>query len=353
MAPIHFGTHMALDIRQFIFDAPSRRGSSWPALKMTAKRYRIPNPYPPKDGLTLLFFHCIGAHKEQWEIAIAFLFKQQMSLIAGQCKIREAWAFDWPTHGDAALLNRELLQKRTDSVSVYDWVPGVVQFVRSEHVRGHRLVLCGHSAGASTAVHTAVEFYPNLDSVGITSVILVESTLVTRELFDTHFKDQMAQMDSDISATSLRRDRWISRQDALSYFQKRFPWNMWDPRVVRSFIEHGLYELADGTVGLKCDKKHEAEGFPDVDPHFEGIIRLSELCHALPVHVVWGTRNDRVPEFIQDSLSDVAEGRPTASVTKVKRCGHMIVQEQPLGLAQVIHDILSTMPSILTERSRL
>ena len=34
---------------------------------------------------------------------------------------------------------------------MYDWVAGVVQFFRSNYMRGHRVVLCGHSAGATTA----------------------------------------------------------------------------------------------------------------------------------------------------------------------------------------------------------
>lgn len=91
-------------------------------------------------------------------------------------QIREAWSFDWPTHGDAAILNREQLDQRTDSVckfaqvanfrnrklkfaAVYDWVPGVIQFIRSGHVHGHKLVLCGHSAGASTAYATLPFFF--------------------------------------------------------------------------------------------------------------------------------------------------------------------------------------------------
>ncbi len=101
-----------------------------------------------------------------------------------------------------------------------------------------------------------------------------------------------------------------------------------------------MYELEDGTVALKCDKKREAEGFPDVDPHFEGTLKLKELCHALPVHAIWGTRADLVyvidrihivtflharrPEFIQESLCDPAEGRRMASITKVEECGHMV-----------------------------
>ncbi|KAJ3561263.1 hypothetical protein NP233_g10300 [Leucocoprinus birnbaumii] len=319
---------------------------------MTAKRYR-PYGISPVDGLTLLFFHCIGAHKEQWEPVIAYLFSQSQPSSLDHFKVREAWAFDWPTHGEAGVLNLASLEQRSDSVSVYDWVPGVVQFLRSKHVQGHRIVLCGHSAGAGTAVHAAAEFLPNLSFARITGLILVEPTLITRELFNENFEDRMSQMEFAITATSSRRDRWKSRPDALLYFQKRFPWSMWDPRILRSYVEHGLYELEDGSVALKCDKKREAEGFPDVDPHFEGILCLSEICHAIPVHAVWGTRNDLVPDFIQDALSDASEGRPMASVTKVKRAGHMIVQEQPIGLAQAICDILETVPSISVERSKL
>jgi len=32
-------------------------------------------------------------------------------------KIREAWVFDSPSHGDAGVLNRDLLEKQTKGVS--------------------------------------------------------------------------------------------------------------------------------------------------------------------------------------------------------------------------------------------
>lgn len=54
--------------------------------------------------------------KELWEPVIAYIFHQSQSDSLGQYKIREAWAFDWPTHGDAAVLNQKLLEERTDSV---------------------------------------------------------------------------------------------------------------------------------------------------------------------------------------------------------------------------------------------
>jgi len=123
---------MSLWIRPFVLKCPSR---GWPRLDMTANRYRASNS--PGDGLTLLFFHCNGARvlfcsfsrpfrsdpwkdKEQWEPVIEHLFSQSGP---SHPRIREAWAFDWPTHGDAAILNQELLRNRTEIVCGFQSYP--------------------------------------------------------------------------------------------------------------------------------------------------------------------------------------------------------------------------------------
>ena len=125
---------MALCIRPFVFKYPSKRRLSWPALNMTAKCYRSSNISSPVDGLTLFFLHCNGARalfrrfspldtsnrcidKEQWEPIIEFLFSQSGS---NHLRIREAWAFDSPTHGDSGILNRELLRNRTENICEFE-----------------------------------------------------------------------------------------------------------------------------------------------------------------------------------------------------------------------------------------
>lgn len=59
----HLTMDMALQADPFVFNCPSRRGSPWPSLKMTAKRYRALGLPLAKDGLTLLLFHCVGARE--------------------------------------------------------------------------------------------------------------------------------------------------------------------------------------------------------------------------------------------------------------------------------------------------
>jgi len=112
-------------IETHVFDAPSH-------LKIVAKRYTMASSTNDGRGLTLLFTHCIGARtcfssfstflmkervvdKEQWEPVIQHLFKSQSSKDNGY-RIREAWSFDWQNHGDAAILNREVLKFRPEGV---------------------------------------------------------------------------------------------------------------------------------------------------------------------------------------------------------------------------------------------
>ena len=81
--------------------------------------------------------------------------------------------FDSPSHGDAGVLNRELLDKQTKGASkslilvpylqsyitisscllgTHSWVASIVQFLQSEYVKGHRIVICGHSFGATISL---------------------------------------------------------------------------------------------------------------------------------------------------------------------------------------------------------
>ncbi|KAJ7442107.1 hypothetical protein B0H11DRAFT_1915892 [Mycena galericulata] len=57
---------------------------------MPAKRYYTSESASNDKGFSLLFAHCIGSPMRHR-------------------RVREGWAFDWQNHGDAAMLNRELV----------------------------------------------------------------------------------------------------------------------------------------------------------------------------------------------------------------------------------------------------
>ncbi|KAK7448810.1 hypothetical protein VKT23_013540 [Stygiomarasmius scandens] len=343
----------------FIFDGPDSSDaslaptstSSGNGLKMAAKRYTWDRSEENVHGLTLLFAHCIGAHKEQWEPVIERIFITQ-STKSKHYQIREAWAFDWQNHGDSGVINQELLKDRPEGVSIYEWAPAITAFVQSPCMKGHRIVPMGHSAGAGAMMLTTKTF--PVSKLPYVALILIEPTMVTRELFFEHFDDRMITMEFTVGATSIRRDTWPGREEAFQWLSRKFPWRMWDPRVVRLLVDYGLQNTPNGSqVTLKCDKKQEAISYPDVDGHFEATIELGRICHALPVHLIWGTSNDLVPDYIQDSLNDATQGRIAASVSTVHGAGHMVVQEKPDHLAMKICEILNTISPHLPVQSRL
>jgi hypothetical protein len=87
------------------------------ALVSAVKHYTRPQSKETDGtGYTLLFAHATGMHKECWEPTIAALLERPC--------VRDAWAFEWPNHGEGALINAELLQARTEAMSAcrYDGI---------------------------------------------------------------------------------------------------------------------------------------------------------------------------------------------------------------------------------------
>ncbi|KAF8909980.1 hypothetical protein CPB85DRAFT_1221751 [Mucidula mucida] len=278
---------MHLHCVPFVFDSP-KGISSKGSLKMTAKRYTYGASQDNNVcGITLLLAHCIGSHKEQWEPTLERIFTIQQSKNQFH-RIREAWAFDWQNHGDAAVLNQSALSDRPEGVCAS---LSVSAFVRSPRMTGHRIVPLGHSAGAGAMMLTTRGTL--LSELPYAALVLIEPTMIPEELFYAHFDDRMANMAVMVGATSLRRDSWPSRNDAFLWFERKFPWKTWDPRALRLLVDHGLQDCPGG-VKLKCDRKQEAVSYPDVDGHFEATTELGRVCHALPIHVIWGTTNSLV-----------------------------------------------------------
>ncbi|KAJ8702118.1 hypothetical protein PTI98_000861 [Pleurotus ostreatus] len=346
-----------LDVQSFVFAGatPSVVRPALPptnaslSLRITAKRYRdtktqkrqrnVPSP-GESEGLTLLFLHCVGAHKEQWEPTIQAIFERASN-------IREAWAFDWQNHGDAAVLNKNALSERKDdwAVTVYDWAAAISAFVRSDHVKGHNIIPIGHSAGAATAVLTTK--YLPLQPKPYPAIILVEPSVVAKELFEATIDDRMEQMEFVVRMTMTRRDHWASKDEAFAWLSKRYPWSTWDTRVVKLLADHGLEQHEDG-ARLKCHRKHEAVSYTQVEGHFEAAALLATISTTIPIHLVWGENEDIIPEIIRDSLSDASAGRSVTSTRVVEEAGHMIVQEKPDALAnaicEVLHDYIMPCP---------
>ncbi|KAJ7612833.1 hypothetical protein DFH06DRAFT_1015124, partial [Mycena polygramma] len=243
-------------------------------LKMTAKTYWTHESAANDEGFSLLFAHCIGSHKEQWEPLIEHTFRAQHGKARHQ-RVREACSIDWQSHGDAAILNRELRGP------AYEWATAIAAFLRSPRMQGKRIVGVAHSAGAGAMV-MSLKTIPSHD-IPYVAFMFIEPTLATPDVF---YRTAAANTPSYVGAAMSRRDRWRSREEAAAWLKRRAPWKRWDVRVLRLFIQHGLSKNPDGSVTLKCDRRQEALSSPDVHPHFDAAAELPHLACLLPIHLV-------------------------------------------------------------------
>lgn len=94
---------MTLNFESYVFDPRPE----YP-LVSTINRYPAPPDLYAEDGVTLVFGHGTGFHKELWEPTLEDLFEVQRKN-GGDFKVREAWSVDSPNHGEAGVLNEEKL----------------------------------------------------------------------------------------------------------------------------------------------------------------------------------------------------------------------------------------------------
>ncbi|KIJ58734.1 hypothetical protein HYDPIDRAFT_184168 [Hydnomerulius pinastri MD-312] len=307
-------------------------------LKMVANRYTV-SPVRT-DGMTILLAHASGTHKEHWEPTVEKLFHLQRDADHG--RIREAWAFDWMTHGHSAVLNAEMLRNTTQGNSIGEWGEAIAAFVKT-HLASHRIIAIGHSAGCSAMMYSTI-YFPAPQRVPYEAIILVEPAMIDRKVFQDNLKDRERQISMLAKAIAGQRNQWDTRIAAYEWLSKRFPWNGWDDRVCRIFVNHGLRPVfsnhISGPVTTKCEKRFESSNYTDLQPTFQATEQIEKVCQDTPIHVIFG-ENDLVPRYSQDSILDAAKGRQVASVTRLTGVGHMIVQQNPNLLAESISYCLS------------
>ncbi|KAJ7611431.1 Alpha/beta hydrolase fold-1 [Mycena polygramma] len=305
------------------------------ALKLTAKCY-TPTYSDPK-GLTLLCAHGAGAHKEQWEPTLEQIFDTQGQENCGFA-ILEAWSVDWQSHGEAAIINEAALSNRP-GVSVDEWAEAVAAFIKSPYLRGHRLVPVGHSAGSS--VMLLATQYLLLNSLPFAGMIMVEPVMCSKDYYREFGEERDSALSTAIMVVNARRTVWPSRDEAFTYMRKNFIWKGWDPRVLHTYVNYGMNHLArKDEVIISTRNEQEISAYTNVPPHLESVDQYRRVAPWVPVHFIFGARNDLCPVEAQDSIFDPASNIQASSIQRVRHAGHMILQENPDGLAAAICNAL-------------
>ncbi|KAH8920175.1 hypothetical protein BT69DRAFT_1321661 [Atractiella rhizophila] len=342
-----------------------------------------------RGGVTIVFGHANGMHKETWEPAIASLLRtiqtRNPDLI-----ISEIWSLDHVQQGDAALLNEGRLG------DVHDWLDSgrdFIQFMlrylpsiekRPKHsdsfllpceddrsiidlhsdpvpstalpFRGRTIVGVGHSlGGCATALASSV--HPSIYS----QIILVDPVLTPNPTPIPFNRDPHVL---GMTESALRRkDFWSSPTDARAYFAAKPFFAAWDTRILDFYIRYGLVETSEkekkdglkGREGLRLKTRREQEAFVFADrfKRSEGAYnRFQTVPSSLPVHIHFAdVGRSHLKEELVEMMKKVT---PNATWTRARSgIGHLAVQEDPEGTGETIADVIMRMSRRRSLRGKL
>ncbi|KAJ7346119.1 hypothetical protein DFH08DRAFT_1008002 [Mycena albidolilacea] len=218
------------------------------------------------DAFTLIFAHASGFHKEHFEPTIEDLCALLRESQPGVPKIHEAGSIDCSNHGDAVVLNEEILCWGYEPISAraafmhfsLAWAAvstSISALSVDVDFSTRRLVLFGHSFSTVAQV-LALTFEPQLKREAF---ILLEMTCVAPD-------NAEAVREYFLRSCFTRRDVWLSTEEEYAMLKSRPTWATWDERVLQIYVfqKHGPQSLPtmeypdkEG-VTLKYTQKQEA-----------------------------------------------------------------------------------------------
>ncbi|KAF8065215.1 Alpha/beta hydrolase fold-1 [Lyophyllum atratum] len=314
----------------------------------TAKRYWLPEleaMASDPNALTLVLLHSTSFHKETWEPSLERLLKHSAQQ-GSHVKIREAWALDCPNHGEAGHVNEGLLHEPEyrNSFTCEKYAKAAHRFLSDgpNHearvdFRRRNLVGIGHSLGGN-----AMLILQHLEPrVPFEALIIVEPLISPAG--PSHLQRLREML---IKGAHERRDVWRDREQARPALKKK----NWDPRVTDLYLKHAIvphprsYEKETPYPGftLACTRDQEAAMYRDADGPTRPVHDLKKACTVLPVHLILGGVNDLMPARVHAAILDPQYGGKYASFRKLDGVGHLVPQEAPDELGDMMYEALAS-----------
>ncbi|KAJ3929465.1 MAG: Alpha/beta hydrolase fold-1 [Lentinula lateritia] len=341
------------------------------------------------DGLTLLFTHGTGFHKEQWEPTIDYLLELiRVNTASGSSaqrrsgpncrnsnniKIREIWTIDAPNHGDAGVLNEKSLRNGYEPAfpkwqeyahNIHAFLTGRGQTLLGTYLKSdseddrtvipnfdfsnHTIVCIGHSIGAISLL-LSLDLAPSIEShINISSMIFIEPMTMPPTL--ASFQDLAEKL---ASGSRSRRDVWPSAEEAYKMFKTRRTWRSWDDRVLKIFVDTGLRPLptlnypntqhGTGTpVTLKCTREQETATYRETHGWDRIYRNLPSYASRVRIHIYYGKIHDFIAKECKENVINTAAGGPQnfASTGFIDGAGHTAPQQKPRGVAEKIFEAI-------------
>jgi len=82
--------------------------------------------------------------------------------------------------------------------------------------------------------------------------------------------------------------------------------------------------------------------YRDVDGPTKPVSDLNMACARIPVHIIFGAINDFLQREVHDAVTDPKSGRRFASISRIQGAGHLVPQQSPEKLGEVIFASLTS-----------
>ncbi|KAG1778746.1 Alpha/Beta hydrolase protein [Suillus placidus] len=312
-------------------------------------------------GITLFLVQGTGFPKEICETNLCYL-------LAACGVIDEIWSWESVQHGDSALLNRQNLsgsfdwtdnardianflinyipeEVETSALPIHlHRVPASIGESRQENGFSSRtLVVAGHSFGGCAVTLTALHF-PALFS----SMILIDAMIDPYQGFGWERTQYL------VGVTLMRRAQWPSREDAFRSFKSSPMFSAWHPDVLRLYVDYGLYEDESGCVRLKMHPVQEALVMANPRTSRETWELMEKLDEKIELLWILPGKPSQDVLMLVEVRKQRAWRRPANSSNIVlKSSSHLIPQESPEELAQIMADFLHRKYDISSRKSKL
>lgn len=193
---------------------------------------------------------------------------------------------------------------------------GVAEVLVAEHGRGRVGLGLGHSFGG-TALLGAAASRPEL----FDRIVLVDPVLPPTNPTPQTGSPRDENLTRLVEGSRRRRSLWPDRAAARAHFASRSLFEKWLPEALDLYVEHGLRDLPDGQVELKCPGEIESRIFSE-----SGGLDTADLAQraTTPTLFLWAMRGN-FPRILYEQL---VERMADARIVDLD-AGHLVPMEKP------------------------
>ncbi|HVN72018.1 MAG TPA: alpha/beta hydrolase [Desulfomonilia bacterium] len=190
-----------------------------------------------------------------------------------------------------------------------------------------RPAMVGHSMGATVTVIANAAF-----GLGAQGHILIEPIFLPEDFYKIQVTIDLHPL---ASKAIRRRDTWKDTDEAHAYLRSKAMFKNWDEEMLDLYVEYGMKSLDAGGLQLACSPKREASLFMGGMQYDPWPLLPKVTC---PTLILEGEESEN-RAFID--LKKAASAFKQATYRMINGTGHLIPQEKPKEMIEIIRDFFS------------